>query len=68
MRCEFEVKNVRFDVKFQSSLYVFGVFEVKVRCHVKSAESGPPEFRCYEAKIEESEKVSSRRESNPGHL
>ena len=26
------------------------------------------EFRCYEAKIEESEKASSRRESNPGHL
>ena len=25
-------------------------------------------FRCYEAKIEESEKASSRRESNPGHL
>ena len=25
-------------------------------------------FGCYEAKIEESEKVSSRRESNPGHL
>ena len=25
------------------------------------------EFRCYEAKIEESEKASSRRESNPGH-
>ena len=26
------------------------------------------EFRCYEAKIEESEKAGSRRESNPGHL
>ena len=26
------------------------------------------EFRCYEAQIEESEKVGSRRESNPGHL
>ena len=26
------------------------------------------EFRCYEAKIEESEKVGSHRESNPGHL
>ena len=25
-------------------------------------------FRCYEAKIEESEKASSHRESNPGHL
>ena len=25
-------------------------------------------FRCYEAKIEESEKAGSRRESNPGHL
>ena len=25
------------------------------------------EFGCYEAKIEESEKASSRRESNPGH-
>ena len=25
------------------------------------------EFRCYEAKIEGSEKVGSRRESNPGH-
>ena len=26
------------------------------------------EFRCYEAKIEESEKAGSRWESNPGHL
>ena len=26
------------------------------------------ELRCYEAKIEESEKASSRRELNPGHL
>ena len=26
------------------------------------------EVRCYEAKIEESEKVGSCRESNPGHL
>ena len=26
------------------------------------------EFRCYEAKIVESEKAGSRRESNPGHL
>ena len=26
------------------------------------------EFRCYEAKIEESEKAGSHRESNPGHL
>ena len=26
------------------------------------------EFRCYEAKIEESEKTGSRWESNPGHL
>ena len=26
------------------------------------------EFRCYEVKIEESEKAGSRRESNPGHL
>jgi len=26
------------------------------------------EFRCYEAKIEESEKAGSCRESNPGHL
>ena len=26
------------------------------------------EFRCYEAKIEESEKDGSRQESNPGHL
>ena len=26
------------------------------------------EFRCYEAKIEESEKAGSRQESNPGHL
>ena len=26
------------------------------------------EFRCYEAKIEEGGKASSRRESNPGHL
>ena len=26
------------------------------------------EFRCYEAKIERSEKASSRQESNPGHL
>ena len=26
------------------------------------------EFRCYEAKIEESEKGGSRQESNPGHL
>ena len=26
------------------------------------------EFRCYEAKIEESEKVGSHQESNPGHL
>ena len=26
------------------------------------------EFRCYEAKIEESEKGNSRQESNPGHL
>ena len=26
------------------------------------------EFRCYEAKVEESEKASSHRESNPGHL
>ena len=25
-------------------------------------------FRCYKAKIEESEKTGSRRESNPGHL
>ena len=25
-------------------------------------------FKCYEAQIEESEKASSRRESNPGHL
>ena len=25
-------------------------------------------FRCYEAKIEESEKAGSHRESNPGHL
>ena len=25
-------------------------------------------FRCYEAKIEESEKAGSRQESNPGHL
>ena len=25
-------------------------------------------FRCYEAQIEESEKASSHRESNPGHL
>ena len=25
-------------------------------------------FRCYEAKIEESEKAGSRRESNPEHL
>ena len=25
-------------------------------------------FRCYEAKIEESEKAGSRWESNPGHL
>ena len=25
------------------------------------------EFRCYEAKIEESEKAGSRWESNPGH-
>ena len=25
-------------------------------------------FRCCEAQIEESEKASSRRESNPGHL
>ena len=29
--------------------------------------SGVNEFRCYEAKIEESEKAGSRRESNPGH-
>ena len=41
---------------------------MNVPCHVKSAKSGPLEFRCYEAKIEESEKVGSRRESNPGHL
>ena len=26
------------------------------------------EFRCYEVKIEESEKASSHQESNPGHL
>ena len=26
------------------------------------------EFRCYEGKIEESEKAGSRQESNPGHL
>ena len=26
------------------------------------------EFRCYEAKIKESEKAGSHRESNPGHL
>ena len=26
------------------------------------------EFRCYEAKIEESEKAGSHQESNPGHL
>ena len=26
------------------------------------------EFRCYETKIEKSEKAGSRRESNPGHL
>ena len=26
------------------------------------------DFRCYEAKIEESEKAGSRQESNPGHL
>ena len=26
------------------------------------------EFRCYEVKIEESEKAGSRQESNPGHL
>ena len=26
------------------------------------------EFRCYEAKIEESEKAGSHRESNRGHL
>ena len=26
------------------------------------------EFRCYEAKMEESEKGGSRQESNPGHL
>ena len=26
------------------------------------------EFRCYEVKIEESEKGGSHRESNPGHL
>ena len=26
------------------------------------------EFRCYEVKIEEREKASGRRESNPGHL
>ena len=25
-------------------------------------------FRCYEAKVEESENAGSRRESNPGHL
>ena len=26
------------------------------------------QFRCYEAKLEESEKTGSHRESNPGHL
>ena len=26
------------------------------------------EFRCYEAKIEESEKAGSRQELNPGHF
>ena len=26
------------------------------------------EFRCYEAKIEESEKADSHQETNPGHL
>ena len=26
------------------------------------------EFRCYEGKIEKSEKAGSRQESNPGHL
>ena len=38
-----------------------------VCCRLRS-ECVIKEFRCYEAKIEESEKAGSRWESNPGHL
>ena len=40
--------------------------DVKIRVGIEETKNR--EFRCYEAKIEESEKAGSRRESNPGHL
>ena len=41
-------------------------WEFKLCC--KTFIANKQKFRCYEAKIEESEKAGSRRESNPGHL
>ena len=42
------------------------IFEIMLRASCLTLEIN--EFRRYEAKIEESEKAGSRRESNPGHL
>ena len=57
--------NAQFQMETKQHLH-----ELSMGNHWESTQSILPhaEFRCDEAKIEESEKAGSCRESNPGHL